>query len=318
MQTAQNTKGTIILFLTIYAFLLLLFSTFSCKVNSSPVQIDFSRTEPLDQNIFETPKSGSIRFAIVAGNFPTATTNLYTQLFEYIGNKLGSHVQFEQRKTYAEINELLRTGEIDFAIISSYSYIRVKEEFGVESVAVPVINGKSVSLSYIVVRSDSGISKFQELKGKAYAFTHPSSTYGRLVPVYKLALMGETPQTFFSRYIFTYNNDKSIKAVEDGLVDGASVDSTVYDYLVTNNPQRINKTNVIDTSIPYGINPIVISPHSSGVLKNAVSKILLNMHKDQHGQIILKELKFDRFATPDEESYKSIKTMRDFIARKFP
>ena len=300
-----------------YILLIILFFTaFACKQKSSSVQIDFSKTEIPFEGIFEPEQSVTVRFAMVAGNSPLITMNLYGELFEYIGKKLGSPVQFVQRKTYSEINELLRTGEIDFAIISSNSYVRAKEEFGVENVAVPVINGKSLSSSYVVVRPDSGINKFTELRGKAYAFTHPSSTSGRLVPVYKLALMGETPLSFFSRYIFTYNNDKSIKAVEEGLVDGASVDSLVYDYLNIDSPQQISSTTVIDRSPPYGISPVVASPHTSYLLKNQISRILLNLHKDQEGQRILKELKFDRFVLPDEESYKPIRKMREFVLKK--
>lgn len=317
MQVKMGNKESIKLFLPCYVLLLILFLlAFSCKQNSSSVQIDFSKTEDSSQDIFEPEQSVTVRFAMVAGNSPLIKMNLYGELFEYIGKKLGSPVQFVQRKTYSEINELLRTGDIDFAIISSNSYVRAKEEFGVESVAVPVINGKSLSSSYVIVRTDSGINKFTELKGKAYAFTHPSSTAGRLVPVYKLALMRETPLSFFSRYIFTYNNDKSIKAVEEALVDGASVDSLVYDYLSIDSPQRISYTKIIDRSPPYGISPVVISLHTSYLLKNQISKILLNLHKEQEGQRILKELNFERFVLPDEESYKPIRKMREFVMKK--
>lgn len=317
MWVRLGNKENIKLFLLYYIFLAILsFSVFSCKEKSSSIQIDFLKTEMSAQDIFEQKQDRTIRFVIVSGNSPPHIMNLYGELFEYTGKKLGAPIQLMQRKTYAEINELLRTGDIDFAIIGPSSYVRAKEEFGVESVAVPVINGKALGHSYVMVRKDSGINKFQELKGRAYAFTHPSSTSGRLVPVYKLALLGETPHSFFNRYIFTYSHDKSIKAVEEGLVDGASIDSRVYNYLAINNPQRISYLKIIDRSPPYGISPMVVSPHSSPLLKNQVSKILLNLHTEQEGQRILKGLYFDRFEQPDEKSYNPIHEMRDFVMKK--
>jgi len=297
-------------------FAILLFSAFSCKEKPSSIQIDFTKTEISPSDILEPQQNKTIRFAMLAGNSPLPTMNFYGQLFEHIGKKLGYPVEFVQRKTYSEINELLRTGEIDFAIISSGSYVQDKEEFGLESVAVPQVYGRSYGYSYVIARVDSNIYKFNDLRGRTYAFTNPSSTYGRLFPVYKLALMQETPNSFFSHYIFTYGHSKSIKAVEEGLVDGASVYSLIYDNLAISAPERVWNINIIDRSPPFGLNPIVTSPHSSALLKNQFSKILLSLHMEQDGQRILKELNFERFVLPDESSYQPIRKMRDFVMKK--
>ena len=65
------------------------------------------------------------------------------------------------------------------------------------------------------------------------------------MPTYQLSLLGEAPVSFFSRYLFTYSHDTSIMAVADKLVDGAAVDSLVYDQLVAGKPELVSKTKII-------------------------------------------------------------------------
>lgn len=303
--------------LPVYILIVFLFlSQLSCMGNYSSEQIDFLRTEPSPQPVREPQSYETVRFAITAGNTSENTVNMYGELLTYIGVKTGYTFKLLQKKTYAEINELLRSGDVDFAIISSGSYVDAREKFGLESVVVPVVNGQAYGYSYVIVKADSGIEKFEQLRGRTYAFTHPSSTYGRLVPVYKLAVIRETPNSFFSRYIFTYSNRKSIEAVQGGLVDGASVYGLVFDNMSVTSPRNIENVSIIEKSPPYGLNPVVASPHTPQLLKQQLSRILQNLHSEQAGQRILKGLNFDRFVQTDEASYQSIRKMQDFVKEK--
>ncbi len=58
-----------------------------------------------------------------------------------------------------------------------------------------------------------------------------------------LAKIEETPESFFKEYIYTYAHDKSIKAVAQGMVAGAAVDSLIWEYMNQKVPgiQRIPK-----------------------------------------------------------------------------
>ena len=46
----------------------------------------------------------------------------YADLGNYLEQKLGRPVERIQRRTYAEINDLLRTGEVDLAFVCTSSY----------------------------------------------------------------------------------------------------------------------------------------------------------------------------------------------------
>jgi len=135
-----------------------------------------------------------------------------------------------------------------------------------------------------------------------------------LVPTYWLSQMAERPETFFSKTIYTYSHDNSILAVAKSLVDGAAVDSLIWEYYHRKNPVFTSKTRIIHKSEPYGIPPIVASGFLASDLKNRVRQVLFSMHRDPRGQKILNELMIDRFTPTRDAWYDSIRNIELKIA----
>jgi phosphonate transport system substrate-binding protein len=174
---------------------------------------------------------------------------------------------------------------------------------------VPEINGKSVYYSYIIVPADSSAEGLEGLRGKSFAFADPMSNSGRLAPTYMLRKIGETPDSFFREYAFTYSHENSVRAVAEGLVDGAAVDSLVYDYLITHEPTIKAQTKIIDRSGPFGIPPIVVNPALNQEIKARLRGLFLNMHQDETGKEALRSLLIDRFVMGDDRAYDTIRNM---------
>ena len=183
-----------------------------------------------------------------------------------------------------------------------------------ELLAAPQAYGKTVYYSYTIVHKDSTIKSFEELRGKRFAFTDPKSNTGKMVPTYKLAKMGETPESFFKDSIFTYAHDKSIKEVALGHVDGAAVDSLIWEYAKITNPQLTSKTKVIEKSSPFGIPPVVVRKNLNPFLKQKFKESFLNIHNDIEGKNILKKMMIDKFVDIDDHAYNSIREMKKWIA----
>ena len=245
---------------------------------------------------------------------PAETVTYYEDLFSYLSEKLGRKVKLVQRKNYAQMNELLRLGRVDAAFVCSRAYITGARQFGLELLAVPVVYDEGpVYYSYIIVNRESGINRFEELRGRSFAFSDPLSNSGELYPRYLLAKMNETPDTFFSHYFYTYSHDKSIEAVASGIVDGAAVDSLIWDYKNITEPRMTSKTRIINVSPPFGIPPVVVSPLSDTKLKEEIRDILLNMHRDEEGRRILEKLHIKRFIPPENVSYASIEEMLEVV-----
>ena len=300
-------------FLIRFLAAMIMIFVYSCGKDSNTVVIDFSKTVAVERPGNPTHRRQSLRVAVGAMISPKETFIYYNQLLDYIGGKLGQEVQLVQRKTYSEINELLGKGEIDLAFICSGPYVKGKEKYSFELLATPQVQGSHFYKSYLIVNKDSHFNKFDDLRGRVFAFTDPESNTGKLVPTYWLSQIGETPESFFERIIYTYSHDNSIMAVAKALVDGATVDSLIWEFYNHKNPAFTSRTRVIKKSEPYGIPPLVASSYLSSKLKNRIRLLLLSLHQQTEGRRILSELMIDRFVTPKEEWYDSIRQ----IIRRF-
>ena len=98
------------------------------------------------------------------------------------------------------------------------------------------------------------------------------------------------------------------------LVDGAAIDSLIWEYYHQKNPIFTSKTRIIRKSEPYGIPPIVASRFLASDLVDRIRRVLLSMHSDPDGQKILKELMIDRFTPTQDAWYDSIRKIEFKIA----
>ena len=276
--------------------------------------VDFSKTVAVEQPGKQQSENPYLKVAVAAMISPKDTFVYYRQLLDYIARNIGRDVQFIQRKTYGEINELLGKGQIDLAFICSGPYVTGKEKYGFELLATPEVQKSHFYQSYLIVNKTSQFKGLEELRGQVFAFTDPDSNTGKLVPTYWLSQMAERPETFFSKTIYTYSHDNSILAVAKSLVDGAAVDSLIWEYYHRKNPIFTSKTRIIRRSEPYGIPPIVASGFLASDLKNRVRQVLFSMHRDPGGQKILSELMIDRFTPTQDAWYDSIRNIELKIA----
>jgi phosphonate transport system substrate-binding protein len=265
--------------------------------------VDLSNLQPLP-----TPAEQDVRplkVAIAAVISPQGSAESYASLLDYLSDKLDRPVERVQRRTYAEVNELLRTGEVDLAFVCTSSYLLGEREFGLELLAAPQVNGEKTYRAMLIVPAETTAQRIEDLRGKVFAFTDPNSFTGRIYPTYLLQTIGEIPESFFARTFFTYSHDDAIRAVADGVADGASVDSLVLDFALKRQPALAERLRVIHISPPFGMPPVVVSPGIRPQLRAELEGILLEMHEDPDGLAALQALDYDRFIRVSDEDYHS-------------
>lgn len=254
-----------------------------------------------------------LRAGVASMITPVSTVRYYQQIIDYLGEKLGMPAEMIHRTTYDEIDLMLEQGQVDVAFICSLSYVLDNEKFGGELLVVPQVNGKTVYQSVIIVHRDSNIESFDDLENRSFVFVDPKSNSGRLYPLYLLAKRHFFPEQFFQPFLYSYSHNKSVEMVAKKRVDGASVDSIVYDYMLATGSPYAEQTKIIHRSPPFGIPPVVVPPSTSPELRQAMRSVLLNMHQDQKGKKILEQMRIERFVTTDDSSYDSIRAMLAFI-----
>jgi len=228
---------------------------------------------------------------------------------DYLGEEMGRPVELVQRRTYAEVNELVRRNEVDMAFVCTRAYVEGKRTFGMELLAVPLVHGQKMYYSQLIVRRDYPAHSFRDLRGAVFAFTDPLSNSGYLYPNVLLARMGAMPQTFFKRTFFTYSHDNAIHAVAEGVADAAAVDSLVLQYALTREPALKDKIRVIGTSEPFGMPPVVTSPTIRPQLRARLQQVLFTMHQNPRGREALEALNVDRFVQASDADYDMIRDM---------
>jgi phosphonate transport system substrate-binding protein len=289
-----------------------------CNRAEEPAKVSLKVSESPPATIPVPPQNKKLRVAIAAMISPKETFVSYKELMDYIGEKLGMDVELVQREKYEEVNELLRKDLLDVAFVCTGAYVDGHDDFGMEILVAPVTQGRTVYYSYIIVPKDSPAKSLEDLRGKTFAFTDPMSNTGKLAPTYKLALMNETPAHFFKSTTFTYSHDKSIEGVARKVVDGASVDSLIWDYLNWKNPEFTSKTKIISKSDPYGIPPIVVSKAVSPELKANIKDLFLRAHKDPKGKEILSKIMIEKFVAVDDGIYDSVRNMQSWVDKNVP
>ena len=295
----------------IYLILIFIF-TGSCS-NKIP-EIDLSeKNQTVEITQTKHDPRPIFRIAVGAMISPETTKDYYEELMTLVTNKIGYQPEFTQRRTYAEVNEMVKTREVDMAYVCSGPYTEGKENFEMELLVVPVVNGKPLYTCYIITHINNNINSLEELRGKRFAFTDPNSNTGCLVPTYMLSEMNETPQSFFKDTFFTHSHDNSIKAVSMKQADGASVDGLIWEFMNKVNPEFTKNTKVIQTSDPFGIPPVVVLSTMKKDLKEKLREVFLTLHKDRRGAELLKAINIDYFELGVDSLYNSIRDMRVWL-----
>lgn len=256
-----------------------------------------------------------LRVAVASVISPKGTIQSYEPLLHYLEEQFHRPVELIQRRTYLETNELIAEGKVDLAFVCTSAYVDGHDEFGMELLAAPQVNGETTYRSFLIVPKDSPAQSMEDLQGKVFAFTDPISLSGRVYPTYLVQQLGFSPESFFAQTFFTYNHDEAIRAVANRLADGAAVDSLVYDFAVARDPDLANKVKVIHRSPPFGIPPVVVSPNLDPDLKRELQKVILGMGETEKGKKALESIGIETFTTIDDHAYDDVRNLLSDVAK---
>jgi phosphonate transport system substrate-binding protein len=255
-----------------------------------------------------------IKIGVVSMITPVDTVEYYQDIIDYISEKIGQPVEMLYRKTYDEMDQMLEQGEVDAAFICGGPYIEDKRKFGVELLVAPQVDGSPLYRSFIIVHRDSDIQSFDGLRDRSFAFTDPKSNSGKLYPDYILARRGEQIEDFFGKYIYSYSHNKSVELVAKKEVDGAAVESLIYEYMQAKKSPYVQQTRIIDQSQYFGSPPLVASPKTATFIKKKIIEILVNMQQDPKGKVILNNVLIEKFVQVKDSNYDSVREMQSFVS----
>jgi phosphonate transport system substrate-binding protein len=291
-----------LLFASLLLSILVITLSSGCFEGEEALKVSLERTEiPKNQITDERP----LRLGVFSMASPKTTMEFYQGFLGHLSENTGLDFELVQRDNPAEINYLLKTRYLDAAFVREDDYMEGHGDFGMEVIAVPVIHGDLFYSSYVIVRSDGNINSLEDLHNKRFAFNTYRFNRGEIVPEYMKPVINESPESFFSSYIYSNSQDNFIDMVLQGTIDGAEVDCIMWAYIVENSVDYSSNLKIIDSSPPQLVPVIAVHPGIDKELKGKIQTSLLRMHDDPEGRVVLHNMHFNMFVEMEHSTYAS-------------
>lgn len=235
---------------------------------------------------------------------------VYEHVAQLLGARLGLDVDFFVGTSYDQFR-----AEADVGFICGLPYVLLKrrQEPDVELLAAPVplgerYAGRAVYFSDVIVRRDSPLSSFADLRGRSWAYNEPLSHSGFGITRYRLIQLGET-NGYFSRVVESGWHEQSIRLVCSGEVDASAIDSLVLAVACRDHPELKERLRIIDHFGPSTIQPVVAASRLDESLRDDVRSVLVSLHEDPGARTLLADHFLACYTAIADADYDDIRDM---------
>ena len=214
--------------------------------------------------------------------------------------------------SYTAVISAMGAGTVDVGWLSPLPYVIAHDQYGVDVILTTVRNNSTDYWSFIIARTDTGINKLADLKGKRFAYGDPVSTSGSIYPKHLIRASGNDPDSFFSNVIYAGAHDKVVMAVYNKQVDGGAiyggVVSDAREKVVDTIKDVMKNTHVVAKSITIPNDTVSVR---KGLPADVVKKVkdgLLKIAKSDEGRISVMSLYgIDGFVPAKDSDYDSVR-----------
>lgn len=243
------------------------------------------------------------------------TEPLCRHLTSFIQAELDIPIQFVNDISWGEREKRLAAGSIQMGWICGLLFARLRAEANapLHVLAAPIMLGnddanRPVYFSRLVVRQDSPYRSFADLRGVRWGYNDPGSFSGYAIVRHHLAQLGETDR-YFGAWLETGGHFNSVEHLLNGRIDAAAIDSTVWDYLLQQEPLLADKIRLIGSFGPNPSPPLVVSEQIPASQRQQLRQLLLTLHKTSAGQAILASSGVREFTAVSNHAYQPLYKM---------
>ena len=293
-------KVVIGLVVVILSIALLVTLPFMFKSNQEDY-IDFSK---VSENVDDNGKDDdTLRIGLISVAGDNKSYILEKELANYIGEKLNKKVKLIQKKSYSDINLLLKNNQIDVAFLSTGAYSLYEDKDSLELLARPN-RGKTYYHPIVIAKKDSNINNIEDLKSQSFAFVDTYSYSGYLAMNDYLKKNGMSVNKFFSNSYFTHSHEESVNQVTNGTVKAAIVDDWALQFIYNNFPDAALNIKIIKTFPEVATGPVVT--HKNYEEKDKLKQVLLSIDKDSAIKGTLSQLQIEKYEETKASDYPNL------------
>ncbi len=211
----------------------------------------------------------------------------YTGLINIVEDLTGFEINTIKVTDYNAAVEAMRAGRADIAWYGGKTYIKAAEIADAEAFAAGVRPGEKDAgyYAYFVVRKDSKIKKFSDVKGKVLSLNSIGSTSGDLIPQVELAKinLSTTNDNHFKDVFYAGSHDACLLAVLNNKSDVCGMSSRNFEARLADNTFKLEQVRIIHKSDRVPPPPLAYSKKIPLEDRKKIKKAVLEAHK--HGSI---------------------------------
>ncbi len=213
-------------------------------------------------------------------------------LFERIARHIGAELMFEEAISGPQPgdDEPFTRGDADVGFVCAPSYRVLRDSVELLPVLVPSdprAKGRPVYFADVVVRRESKIESFDELRGMRWAYNDRNSRSGWFSMLERAG-----SASFFGGLIHAGSHLRSLELVSSGAADAAAIDSNV----LALHPR--SELRVVESWGPFPIQPAIIRRSLPDDEKRRITDALLSIKREE-----LEPFGFTSFAIISETAY---------------
>ena len=238
---------------------------------------------------------------------------VYEAIADEVGRRVGLPTELVVETSY----ESCRRDRNEVCFVCSLPYVTFERE-GLdlaEPVAAPVLigeryEGRPIYFSDVIVHRDSSVERFDDLRGRSWAYNEPLSHSGYGITRFHLVQLGETAG-FFGAVIEAGFHQEAIAMVARGEVDGTAIDSQVLAIAFRDEPGLEERLRVIGSLGPSTIQPVAVSKRVPTELREEIRGALVALADDPEVRSKLAVGLVERLVPVGPADYDDIRRMLD-------
>ena len=213
--------------------------------------------------------------------------NDYISLINIVNKLTGFEIKFIKVTDYNAAVEAMRADRAQIAWYGGKTYIKAAELANAQAFAAGVRPGEKDAgyFTYFVVRADSSLKNFTDIKGKVLSLNSIGSTSGDLIPQVELAKikLSTTNKNDFKNVFYAGSHDACLLAVLNKQADVCGMSSRNFEARLADNTFKKSDVRILHKSERVPPPPLAYSKKIPLEDRKKIQKSVLEAHK--HGKI---------------------------------
>ena len=242
----------------------------------------------------------------------------YNSLILIVEKLTGFEINTIKVTDYNAAVEAMRAGRADIAWYGGKTYIKAAEIADAEAFAAGVRPGEKNAnyFAYFVVKNDSKIQKFSDIKGKVLSLNTIGSTSGDLIPQVELAKinLSITNKDHFKNVFYAGSHDACLLAVLNNQSDVCGMSSRNFEARLADNTFKMEQVRIIHKSDPVPPPPLAYSKKILLEDRKKIKKAVLEAHN--HGEIGGYGGKMSHYISVKDSDYDVLRKVVELLKNK--